>query len=111
MPRTNRFNVPFSERLRQSRVARGLEAPTPAPAERIRAREAHDWGFIAHEVNAMRDAMLRSDPFAHFAALIAADARPQGISFSEFMHGTLLSGRGAAVRTSSGRIVNVDVEA
>lgn len=87
MPRTNRFNVPFSERLRQSRVARGLEAESPAPAECTPAREVINWGSIADEVSGMREAMLTSDSFSRFAALMTANAQATGSSFfGGFVH-------------------------
>lgn len=38
MPRPNRFHIPFNERLRQSRVARGLEPEPTIPAPVVPAR-------------------------------------------------------------------------
>ena len=93
MPRTNRFNVPFSERLRQSRVARGLEAEAPAPAECTPAREVINWGSIADEISEMRTAMLRSDAYSQFAALVTANTQANANSFfSEFAHRAMSRG-------------------
>ena len=46
MPRRDRFAPRFDERLRQSRVARGLEQAPPAPEPRVEHRSAFDWGQI-----------------------------------------------------------------
>lgn len=114
MPRTNRFHVPFSERLRQSRVARGLEAEAPAPAECTPAREVINWGSIADEISEMRTAMLTSDSLARFAAGIAGSPMIADFyEFSRFMNPDIRPGGAQVVtdfaRTHAGQFVNVEV--
>lgn len=107
MPRTNRFHVPFSERLRQSRVARGLEAETPTPAECTPARVSMDWDSSC-------EVMLTSDSLARFAAAIA---EPPMIAdfyeFSRFMNTDIRPGGAQVVtdfaRTHAGQFANVEV--
>lgn len=63
MPRRDRFSPSFSERLTQSRIARGLEqAPEPEPRVRIEHRTAFNWGQIITDAPSPEPEPERKEP-------------------------------------------------